>query len=104
MLFSMRPWRVHNMCSLYDETKLTSFSVLKCVQSYIGMFMVLLGTSVMSVGLVQFLSYLPGGLVWEIVKVYPWLWRNVEIFLNEIYEVINLMFQKAQHFRCDTGI
>ena len=48
---------------IFHETKFTSFSVLKFVQSYIGKFIVLLATTVMPVGLVQFLSYLPGGLV-----------------------------------------
>ena len=41
----------------FHETKLTSFSVLEFSQSYIGKCIVLLGTSVMSVGLVQILSY-----------------------------------------------
>ena len=43
--------------SFFYETKLTSFSVLEFPQSYIGKFIVLLGTSVMSVGLAQILSY-----------------------------------------------
>ena len=43
---------------VFHETKLTSFfSVLKFSQSYIGKFIVLLGTSVLSVRLVHILSY-----------------------------------------------
>ena len=48
---------------IFYETKFMSISVLTFPQSYIGMFIVLLGTSVMSVGLEQILSYLLVGLV-----------------------------------------
>ena len=41
---------------VFHDTKFMSFSVLNLSQSNIGKFIVLLGTSVMSVGLVQILN------------------------------------------------
>ena len=56
---------MHTLQLLFSkpQPKFMSFSVLKFIHSYIGKFNVFLGTSVMSVGLVQYLGFLPGGLV-----------------------------------------